>query len=56
MNIEEIRKGAPSIATHYSEDVDGVVYIILEPWGYCYSNGSIVPDWELYNLEIKPLY
>lgn len=57
MSIDEklIKEQAPFGATHYAEDVDGVVYIHLEPWGFCYMRGSIIPDYELYHLEIKPL-
>ena len=55
MTKQEIKDNAPHFATHYAEDQDGIVYIILEPWGFCYSNFSIIPDYELYNLDIKPL-
>ena len=56
MNEQEIRDNVPHGATHYAEDVDGYVYLTLNRWGFCYSEaGTIVPDYELKDLDIKPL-
>ena len=56
MTEQEIRDNAPDGATHYAEDYDGIVYLDLMRWGFCYSaTGTIVPDYELKDFDIKPL-
>lgn len=53
MTKEEAKKMG---ATHYAEDQDGNIYITLMFWGFCYTvSGTIIPDYELKDLDIKPL-
>ena len=56
MTIEEIRKNAPELATHYGYDEDEIVYLNhIQILGY-WNGNYYLDEYEVYLFKVKPLY
>ncbi|MEG2686808.1 MAG: hypothetical protein RR954_06790 [Christensenellaceae bacterium] len=56
MNIEEIRKNAPSGATHYYQDGNITAFYFKSNYGFRQIHSNIIDFYESSADLIKPLY
>lgn len=56
MTLDQIKKNAPSGATHYSDEVDGkIIYLFKSSYGFRQIKDNIINFYETGLEDIKPL-